>query len=323
MSEIISYNQELGDWIIDTDPGIDDAFALTFAFNFIKENLKLISIESGNVGYQQCIDNAKKLCVMNNKSYKISNGKGLTLSTFSLKCFSGIHGSDGFFDFSEYNELIEKYDNSNMCKQHSAIEIIKLCNEYNNLNKKINILTLGPLTNLALAYMLDPTIVNKINKVVIMGGAYLDTGNISPSGEFNFACDNVSAKIVLDSFHNLTVYCWEPSLKHLVYPEDIKVHNKEEKSIFIDKVVKKKMEWNQGGIYADYGAAVAAFYPNSITKSEFLFCDVIIDSSKCKQSRFVVSRQNYFANKNKRKVEVVYDLDINLFHKFANQMLEQ
>ncbi len=315
------YDSSQGSWIIDTDPGIDDAFALTFAFNFLKDNLKLISIVSGNTGPEQCIRNAKKLCVINNRFVRISSGKELTLSTQSLRCFSGIHGSDGFFDFHEYDSFVDKYDNSLFCLKHSAIEIIKTINEHYNKKEKINLLTLGPLTNISIAYMLDPTIVDKLNKVVIMGGAYLDTGNISPSGEYNFACDNISAKIILNNFKNISVYSWEPSLKHLVYPEDIKVDNGKDKTVFIKKCTIKKMEWNQGGIYADLGAAVAAFYPKSITSSEKVYTDVVVDTEVLKLSRFIINKENVFDNKDKEIHEVVYNLNMEVFHELVNEML--
>lgn len=334
MTEFSKYDSNLGDWIIDTDPGVDDAFAITLALNFIKDNLKLISIESGNVGVDQCVKNAKKLCVLNKRKIDISQGSSLTLSTQSLKCFAGIHGTDGFFDFTEYEGLDLNYlkstdfinsdwEKRTILKSHSAIEIVKLVQKYDNLNSsKINLLTIGPLTNIALAYMLDPSIVSKINRVVVMGGAYSDLGNICASGEFNFACDNVAAKLVFDNFLNITVYCWEPSVKHLIYPEHVKTINSTPKCEFITKCIKKKMEWNQGGIYADYGGAVAAFKPESVINSKAMYVDIVIDSSIPKQSRFMASSSNIFHNKDKRPVEIIYDMNMTIFHKLINKMLE-
>lgn len=319
-----TYNESDGHWIIDTDPGIDDAFALTFSMNFLQAKLSLISIEAGNVGSESCYANAKKLCIINEKLYKISRpGSNLTLSNKSLRTIPSIHGHDGFFDFTEYLPYIERYDKEvESITDYSPIEIVKTINKHYSKNEKVNLLTLAPLTNISIAYMLDPTIVNKLSKVIIMGGAYNDLGNISPSGEFNFACDDVSAKIVLDNFKNITVYCWEPSVRHLVFPKDIACdcYDNDRKS-FIKKVVQKKMEWNQGGVYADYGAAVSAFYPKSIVKYRDLYADVVIDSETKKQSRFLVSKKNVFENKQKRKVSVVYDLDMKTFHELINEAL--
>lgn len=334
MAEKSNYDSNLGDWIIDTDPGIDDAFALTLALNYINDSLKLISIESGNVGADQCVKNAKKLCVLSKRKVDISRGSSFTLSTQSLKCFPGIHGSDGFFDFTEYHDLDLKYDintdflnsdsdNKKILKSHSAVEIVKLIQKYDKENsRKISLLTIGPLTNIALAYMLDPSIIHKVNRVVVMGGAYSDLGNICASGEFNFACDNVAAKLVLDNFLNISVYCWEPSVKHLIFPEHVTTENSTPKCEFITKCIKKKMEWNQGGVYADYGSAVAAFNPESVEMSKPMYVDIVIDSSTSKQSRFMVSSSNIFLNKNKRTVEIIYDMNMPIFHKMINEMLE-
>ena len=64
----------MGDWVIDTDPGIDDSFAITHSINILKDHLKLISITGGNNGVKQCVINAKKICVINERKYNISQG---------------------------------------------------------------------------------------------------------------------------------------------------------------------------------------------------------------------------------------------------------
>ena len=244
----------------------------------------------------------------------------------------------GMFDFEEFNNIennyskIEVEDKSELSKElydkdilknHSAIEIIKLCKKYKSNNKKLNLLTLGPLTNIALAYMLDPSIVDDFESLCIMGGSYSNTGNICSTGEFNFACDNIAAKVVLDNFKNISVYCWEPSIKHLLIPEDVYIkENSSLKFEFIDKSIKKKMEWKQGGIYADLGAAISCLYPKSVVDSKDLYADITIDSSKLKQSRFIISKRNIFKNKDKRKVKIIYDLDIGIFHRLCNEMID-
>src|SRR4051812_20059011 len=59
---------------------------------------------------------------------------------------------------------------------------------------------LGPMTNLALAVRLDPSIATKVQKIVFMGGTSAGKGNSSPTGEFNVLADPEAAQIVLDSF---------------------------------------------------------------------------------------------------------------------------
>jgi purine nucleosidase len=54
-------------WIIDTDPGVDDSFAIILGLSILKENLIALSIENGNVGIESCFINAKKICVVKKK----------------------------------------------------------------------------------------------------------------------------------------------------------------------------------------------------------------------------------------------------------------
>ena len=65
---------------------------------------------------------------------------------------------------------------------------------------KVNILALGPLTNLALAYMLDRNIPGKIKDVVTMGGSYLQRGNANATAEFNYYHDYLACYIFFRSF---------------------------------------------------------------------------------------------------------------------------
>lgn len=340
----LNYDENYGDWIIDTDPGIDDAFALTLGINLLRDKLKLISIQSGNVGLNQCFVNAKKLCVINNRKVNISKGDSFNLSCLNLKCFSSIHGVDGFFDIESYRGWEEVYDSKEnfinkedakvlgALKKHSAIEIIKLIKEYDceskkaHSSKRLNILTLGPLTNLALALMLDPTIVGNVHRLVVMGGSYNSFGNIKPNGEFNFACDVIAAKKVLSKFTNIDIYCWEPSVIHLIYPEHLKINEdskEKEKAKFITHCVNKKMEGLQGGVYADYGAAVVAFFPVSIIGAKELYCDISIDCEDYKQGRLLASEKNIFQNKKKIKHRVIEKVDMGFFHGLFNKMINE
>lgn len=333
-----NYDETIGDWIMDTDPGVDDSIAITLAMNMIKNHLILLSIQAGNNGVEKCVKNAKKLCVINRRKINISHGGYHTLSTINPKGFSVVHGEDGLYDLTQYSDFDEKYDsiftdyinkseceNIGMLKSHSAIEIIKLSKEYEKNNKKLNILAIGPLTNIALAYMIDPSVVNRINRTVIMGGSYNSFGNVQPSGEFNFDCDNVSAKKVLDKFKNVEVWCWESCLTHKVKLSDydIKEESKNsEKYRYVKAILDKKAGSIQEGVFADYGAAINSFFPKSVSSYENLYCEVIIDSEKDKNSKFIISEKNNFVNKKKPIIKLIKTLRkdwvIGLFNEMIN-----
>lgn len=312
------YESDLGKWIIDTDPGIDDSYAIILAMNYLKEELVLLSIEAGNVGLDQCAINAKKLSVMCNRMVPISKGTSKTISTMSLICFESIHGKDGFFDFEEFKHIEQKYDRKFEVKHHSAIEIIRL----SHVHKNLNLLCIGPLTNIALAYMLDPTLPERINKLVIMGGSYNRIGNIKPVGEFNFACDEIAAKIVLDRFKRTVIYCWEPSMKYQILPHNLKTSNSSSKCDFMRKCIQKKMDTLKDGIVADYGAAVAGFSPRSILNSKMLYTDIAIDCTSEHNSAFLVSEKNIFNGEKDRK-QVVLEMDFKLMEHYLNEMVSE
>lgn len=78
----------------------------------------------------------------------------------------------------------------------------------------ITIISVGPLTNLALAYKMYPEITSQIKEIFIMGGNHLGVGNMTRAAEFNFHADPESAHIVLDkSKCMVTILPWEACLE--------------------------------------------------------------------------------------------------------------
>ncbi len=113
----------------------------------------------------------------------------------------GINGMGGWV-FPDPNKRPEK---------ESAVDaIIRMSKEYSG---DLEILAVSPLTNLALAYLRDPSIVKRIRKVWIMGGAFTK-GNTTPIAEFNFWVDPEATKIVLESGMDITIVPWETTEKY-------------------------------------------------------------------------------------------------------------
>lgn len=78
----------------------------------------------------------------------------------------------------------------------------------------ITIISVGPLTNLALAYKMYPGISSQIKDIFIMGGNHLGVGNMTKTAEFNFHADPESAHIVLDNSKcMITILPWEACLE--------------------------------------------------------------------------------------------------------------
>jgi purine nucleosidase len=82
--------------------------------------------------------------------------------------------------------------------------------------EKVDILMIGPLTNLALALRLEPSIIDGIGTLTIMGGNLYGRGNITPAAEFNIYADPEAASIVFGAAIETVVVAWEPCTTHLI-----------------------------------------------------------------------------------------------------------
>jgi len=276
-------------WIIDTDPGVDDSFALILAMTNIKNNLVAISIEAGNTGLDNCYNNACKMSAICDNYYPIYKGVYQCLSSNKGKNAERIHGKDGLYEIEHFKSYVENYRNLMKSDQTilehnvSPFGIVELSKKYN----PISLLCLGPLTNLALAFMLDPTLPKRIGKLVIMGGSYTTRGNIQPCVEFNFYFDPIAAKIVLKNFENIIIYPWETDEIHRLKITDIdKEEDENDRVKFCRICIENKLkvieentkDSHRGADFPDYGAAIASFVPNSIKKYSVVNADIVIDS---------------------------------------------
>lgn len=115
-------------------------------------------------------------------------------------------GKDGLGDFQFKDKIIAKVNKST----YASIALIELAKLY---PRKLSVLCLGPLTNIAIAAALDPTFMNNVKRFYIMGGSVSGIGNVSPGVEFNFGADPESNLIVLNYTRDYTKQ--EPSL---LYP---------------------------------------------------------------------------------------------------------
>jgi purine nucleosidase len=95
--------------------------------------------------------------------------------------------------------------------EHAALAILRLSHAHAG---ELMLVMLGPLTNLALALKLDPTLPQRIKRIVVMGGAVTCHGNITPAAEFNIAFDPEAAHVVFTSFKHLLVSDWEATVAH-------------------------------------------------------------------------------------------------------------
>ena len=185
--------------IIDTDTATDDAVAIIMALKCSDFDVKAITTVAGNVDLDLATINALytvELCNKNTPIYKGSSGplkRRLETSKF-------FHGRDGLGDTGPYQPKRKEE------KENGVDKIISLINSDPN---EIEIIAIGPLTNIARAFMKDSSIINKIKSLYVMGGIGEGKGNITEHAEFNFWVDPDAADIVLNSGAEVKVIAWD------------------------------------------------------------------------------------------------------------------
>lgn len=173
--------------IIDTDTASDDAVALVMALR--EPALKVVAITTvmGNLSVEKATRNAL-MCIEYAASYQPPVYQGMAKPMFREHrdaCI--IHGNDGMGDVGTFKEPIIQKE-----KMHAVDAIIKIIREGDG---DIEIVTLGPLTNIALAILKAPEVMKKVSRFTIMGGAAFK-GNTSPLSEFNIWQDAEAADIL-------------------------------------------------------------------------------------------------------------------------------
>lgn len=118
-----------------------------------------------------------------------------------------VHGADGLGGYRD-----KRQTNGQVQPEHAALALVRLVNQAPG---DLTIVALGPLTNLALACRLDPSLPAKVKALVFMGGTISALGNTrNLTAEFNAFCDPEAALITLDAFPAATMLSWETTLKH-------------------------------------------------------------------------------------------------------------
>ena len=185
--------------IIDTDTATDDAIAIIMALKHNDFDVRAITTVAGNVDIELATINALYTVELCNKNTPVYRGCAQPLNR-KLETSKFFHGRDGLGDTGPYNPL-QKEENEN-----GVDRIISLVN---NHPKEIEIIAIGPLTNIARAFQKYPSIIKKIKNLYVMGGIGEGKGNITQHAEFNFWVDPDAADIVLNSDIEVRIIAWD------------------------------------------------------------------------------------------------------------------
>jgi purine nucleosidase len=178
--------------IIDTDPGQDDAFAILLALGS-PEDIDVLGIVAvaGNVPLPLTQKNARMICELAGKSaVKVFAGCDRPLKR-KLVTAEHVHGKTGLDGPVLADPRMPLQD------QHGVDFIIETLRR--EAAGTVTLCPLGPLTNIATAFLQAPDVVARVQQIVLMGGAYFEVGNITPAAEFNIYVDPEAADIVFKS----------------------------------------------------------------------------------------------------------------------------
>ena len=187
-----------GPIVLDCDPGLDDAVALQYALGTGRYDVKAITAVGGNAPVEHTYRNARALVKTFGVAGQIPVYRGvggrLTRRIEAPAAFD-FHGRTGFGE--------ESADDAGVPEQReSAVEaLLGLSRTYAG---ELTVVATGPLTNIAAALLADPSVAERI-RLVFMGGAVREPGNVTPTAEFNIWHDPEAADLVVASGVDFTM----------------------------------------------------------------------------------------------------------------------
>lgn len=177
--------------LIDTDPGCDDAIAVLLALEYDDLAIAGITTVHGNAKIEDTTRNARAVLELFDRSdVPVARGCGLPLLD-PLETAEHIHGPGGI-----KGPLPDPTAATEPVESHAAQFIIETAREYDG---ELTLITIGRLTNVAIALSLEPALPELLDRLVVMGGAAFVPGNVTPLASANFYGDShAAARVVRD-----------------------------------------------------------------------------------------------------------------------------
>jgi purine nucleosidase len=260
--------------IIDTDPGIDDSLAILLALASPEIQLEGLTVVHGNCSTEQGVTNALAVLELAGVNHvPVAHGCDLPLVQPSLLA-PETHGDRGL----GYAQLPSPQ--SRPIVQHGSDFLIE---QIMSNPGEITLVSIGPLTNLALAIRQEPRIVQAVKEVFIMGGALRHEGNTTPLAEFNTYVDPHAAHIVYHSGMPITLTPLDVTYQCILLADDV-MRIKEVGSdipAFIEAATRFYMEFHdeyqgiQGCVINDPLTLALTFMPDLCNYEEY-YVDVDI-----------------------------------------------
>ncbi|WP_426661479.1 nucleoside hydrolase [Rhodanobacter aciditrophus] len=260
--------------LIDTDPGVDDALAIMMAH--AHADIAALSVAAGNVGLGHTVRNARILRDLLGASFPVFAGCATPLVRAPEEDAAFVHGMDGLGDVG-FPEPRTPAD-----AEAAALALLRLTRERPG---DLTLVALAPLTNLALALRLDPSLPQRVKRLVVMGGAVTGHGNTGKiPAEFNVGFDPEAAHVVFEAFPAFELVDWEATLRHgfddAVFDGWLAAGDR--RAEFFGRVFRSARDYNakrdrRGVVAADALAMAVAIDPAIVTRSETCAVAVELD----------------------------------------------
>ena len=304
-------------FIIDTDTATDDAVALIMAINNPNIQIEAITVVAGNVSLDKCVQNALYTLSLCGSDLTVYPGMSKPLVR-KLETADYVHGNDGLGDIGL------KLSGFTPSNKHAVTTIIE---KISDKPGEITLVCLGPLTNIASAVQLDPSIANKVKDCIIMGGVGQGSGNVTPVSEYNFWVDPEAAKIVFESGMPIKMVGWDISRKYAVIDDEavskISAIGTPLAKFSID-IQKVSFEFtqslSQSDSLPDPIAMAVAIDESVITDSKKAFVSILLNDD---YSRGQTAIDYIGATANKPNAEIVLAADTEKFMKMLFLSLKQ
>ncbi|MFZ9729573.1 MAG: nucleoside hydrolase [Candidatus Limnocylindrus sp.] len=196
---------------VDTDTASDDAVALVMAFKNPGVEVAGISVVAGNVPLPQATQIALYTAEICGAKVPIHAGADRAIVR-SFVTAQNVHGSDGMGDIG-----LPLHGRT----PTSTAGVEALIDAFRKSPGQMDLVTLGPLTNVALAVRAEPKFASWVRRCVMMGGTGVLPGNVTPLAEFNFWVDPEAAQIVFESGMPLEMVGWDVSVADAVISDDL------------------------------------------------------------------------------------------------------
>lgn len=299
--------------IIDCDTGTDDAMALICAH--LCEDIDVVGITTvaGNVGLEYTSVNTLNLVEEIGWHIEVVKGQEKPLNR-DLITASHINGKSGLGDVKL------KESSKDFCHENVCDYIYKKAKEYNG---ELEILLLGPMTNIATTILKYPEVKDLIKAITFMGGS-LGTGNISPVAEFNIYVDPEAANIVLESGIALTMVGLDVTERIIMSQEDrehfMKFNNPHSRIAvkILDFMLKRSLKFGNEGAQIHDGLALASMVLPELLKRQEHYARVE-SQGNITRGMVVVDRRRFA--RGKENLDIALDVDVNMFKSWIKDLL--